>query len=423
MSVIESKLKKSILIIGTVWPEPFSSAAGARMLQIIKAFQKEFEDIEITFASASITNEHSFDLNSIGVKTQSIQLNNSSFDEFVKELQPSIVVFDRFMTEEQYGWRVNENCPEALLILDTEDLHFLRKAREKAWKRNIPFEAINFNEEQTLRELASIYRCDISLIISEVELELLTLNFNIPMQLLYELPFMLPAITNEWTSSLPSFEKRNHFIFIGNFWHEPNYNAVLYLKERIWPLIRKELTKAELHVYGAYGSQKVEQLHNEKEGFIYKGRAENAYKVIKQAKVLLAPLRFGAGLKGKLIDAMVCGTPHITTSIGAEGMFKNLAIPGFISDNELEFAKNAIQTYQKQTLWNEFQTTGFKVINELYEENSLSNKFTNHIKDYIQNLNHYRNQNFIGNLLKMQSLNSTKYFSKWIEEKNKKKCD
>jgi len=421
MSILHStsKIKNSILIIGTVWPEPTSSAAGSRILQLIKAFQKRFENVEITFASAATFNENSFDLNTIQVKTKNIKLNDSSFDEFVKELQPSIVVFDRFMTEEQYGWRVSENCPDALLILDTEDLHFLRKAREKAWKKNIPFEAINFNEEQTLRELASIYRCDISLIISEVELELLTSHFNIPKQLLYELPFMLPVITNEWTSSLPTFEKRNHFIFIGNFWHEPNYNAVLYLKEKIWPLIRKELPETELHIYGAYGSQKVEQLHNEKEGFIYKGRAENAYEVIKQAKIILAPLRFGAGLKGKLIDAMICGTPHITTSIGAEGMYKNLEIPGFISDNELEFAKNAIKTYQNQMLWNEFQSKGFRVINELYNENRLGENFENQIKDYRLNLNHYRNQNFIGNLLKMQSLNSTKYFSKWIEEKNK----
>lgn len=423
MSVIESKLKKSILIIGTVWPEPSSSAAGARMLQIIKSFQKEFDLVEITFASAAIINKHSFDLNSIGVKTQSIELNNSSFDRFVKELQPSIVVFDRFMTEEQYGWRVSENYPDALLILDTEDLHFLRKAREKAWKKNIPFEAINFNEEETLRELASIYRCDISLIISEVELELLMSHFNIPKQLLYELPFMLPSIRNEWTSSLPSFEKRNHFIFIGNFWHEPNYNAVLYLKEKIWPLIRKELPNAELHIYGAYGSQKVEQLHNEKERFIYKGRAENAYSVIKQAKVLLAPLRFGAGLKGKLIDAMVCGTPQITTSIGAEGMYKNLDTPGFISDNELEFAKKSIQTCLNHSLWSKFQSKGFSVINELYNENRLSKSFANYIMDYCKNLNNHRNQNTVGNLLKMQSLNSSKYFSKWIEEKNKKKCD
>ncbi len=412
-------IQHSILIIGTVWPEPTSSAAGSRMLQLIKAFQKEYENVEITFSSAAAFNENSFDLNTIQVKTKNIKLNDSSFDEFVKELQPSIVVFDRFMTEEQYGSRVNENCPDALLILDTEDLHFLRKVREQAWKKNIPYNEIDFTSEETLRELASIYRCDISLIISEAEIELLKSKFNIPETLLFEIPFMVPAITAEWKSSLPSFENRSNFVFIGNFWHEPNYNAVLYLKQSIWPLIRKELPQAELHIYGAYGSQKVEQLHNEKEGFIYKGRAEDAYEVIKKAKVMLATLRFGAGLKGKLLDAMICGTPQITTPIGAEGMYKNEATPGYISDNELEFAKISVLCYLDKENWTTFQSNGFNIINIHFEETILSKKFIEKINTIYPNLEKHRNSNFVGKMIKMQQLNSTKYFTKWIEEKNK----
>ena len=412
-------IQHSILIIGTVWPEPTSSAAGSRMLQLIKAFQKEYENVEITFSSAATFNENSFDLNTIQVKTKKIKLNDSSFDEFVRELQPSIVVFDRFMTEEQYGSRVNENCPDALLILDTEDLHFLRKAREQAWKKNIPYNEIDFSSDETLRELASIYRCDISLIISEAELELLKSKFTIPETLLLEIPFMVPAITAEWKSSLPSFENRSNFVFIGNFWHEPNYNAVLYLKQSIWPLIRKELPQAELHIYGAYGSQKVEQLHNEKEGFIYKGRAEDAYEVIKQAKVMLAPLRFGAGLKGKLLDAMICGTPQITTPIGAEGMYKNEATPGYISDNELEFAKISVLCYLDKENWTTLQSNGFNIINTHFEETILSKKLIEKINSIYPNLEKHRNSNFVGKMIKMQQLNSTKYFTKWIEEKNK----
>jgi hypothetical protein len=67
-------------------------------------------------------------------KVREIALNSSSFDVFVKQLQPSIVLFDRFMIEEQFGWRVAENCPNAVRILDTEDLHCLRLARQKAYK-------------------------------------------------------------------------------------------------------------------------------------------------------------------------------------------------------------------------------------------------------------------------------------------------
>ena len=409
----------SILIIGTVWPEPNSSAAGSRMLQLIAVFQKFYPKSRITFASAAADSDFMFDITSIGLDKQSIQLNDSSFNEFIKDLQPDIVLFDRFMTEEQYGWRVSETCPDALLLLDTEDLHCLRNARQLAWKNNQSLADIDLTTDIAKREIASIYRCDLSLMISEVEMEMLTNYFKVPKALLMEVPFLLDELTEDNISALPSFEERSHFVFIGNFWHEPNYNATLYLKESIWPLIRKQLPKAELHIYGSYGGQKVEQLHNPKQGFIYKGRAESAFEVIQKAKVLLAPLRFGAGLKGKISDAMICGTPNVTSSIGAEGMYKHLPIPGFISDNPLEFAKKAVLLYSDSSTWKEKQQNGFNIINQLYSKKEIEKMVIQRIEKMRLNLGKHRKNNFTGAMLKHQSLNSTKYLSKWIEEKNK----
>ena len=113
---------QSVLIIGTVWVEPNSSAAGSRMLQLIQLFLKQ--NWEVTFACAAQKTTNSFPLDFLEVNEVSIELNNSSFNDFVKKLKPTIVLFDRFLTEEQFGWRVAENCPKALRILDTEDLHF-----------------------------------------------------------------------------------------------------------------------------------------------------------------------------------------------------------------------------------------------------------------------------------------------------------
>ena len=113
--------RKSLLIIGAVWVEPNSSAAGKRMLQLIAQFLER--DYTITFASPAQKSEKAIDLSSLGVAEVVIQLNNASFNLFIAQLQPNIVLFDRFMMEEQFGWRVLENCPEALRILDTEDLH------------------------------------------------------------------------------------------------------------------------------------------------------------------------------------------------------------------------------------------------------------------------------------------------------------
>ena len=125
------------------------------------------------FVSA-MPSDFSFDLSTISVKTQTIQLNDSSFDTLIKELNPDVVLFDRFMIEEQYGWRVMENCPNALRILDTEDLHFLRKAREVAFKQNRELVFIDYISDVFKREMASMYRCDLTLLISEYEIQLAT---------------------------------------------------------------------------------------------------------------------------------------------------------------------------------------------------------------------------------------------------------
>ncbi|WP_412560417.1 glycosyltransferase [Winogradskyella sp. MIT101101] len=409
----------NLLIIGFVWPEPNSSAAGSRMLQLIEQFQKQ--GFDITFASAAKPSQNTFDLSGIGVKTRAIVLNDSSFDIFITELNPEVVVFDRFMTEEQYGWRVAEYCPNALRILDTEDFHGLRKARELALKDGVEVTVEHLQNDTTKREIASIYRCDLSLMISEAEIEILTKQFKIDRDLLYYLPFLLQPISEDEIKELPTFEDRQHFITIGNFLHPPNYDAVLHLKQTIWPLIRRELPKAELHIYGAYESQKVSQLHNEKQDFLIKGFAEDVNEVMQKAKICLAPLRFGAGLKGKLVDAMQNGTPCVMSSIAAEGMFGEMEANGFIENDAKAFATKAITLYNDSKIWHNKQENGFTVNNERFNKTSFESEFSQRITDLKANLKSHRQNNFIGNLLQHQTLQSTKYLSKWIEAKNKTK--
>ncbi len=407
-----------ILIIGTVWPEPNSTAAGNRMLQIIEQFQ--IQKFEIIFASAAAIGEFSFDLKSINVEMVSVELNSSNFDDFILELKPEIVIFDRFMIEEQFGWRISENLPNCLRILDTEDLHFVRNTRFENFKK--PKNTTNedyLNSDLAKREIASIYRCDLSLIISEVEMEILNNVFKIDSLILHYLPFLLNEIKENNFEDFPSFAERQHFVTIGNFRHEPNWNTVLYLKEIIWPLIKKQLPRAEMHIYGSYVTEKATQLNNEKDGFLIKGRAKNAQYVITNARVLLAPIRFGAGIKGKLTDAMQCGTPSVTTTIGAESMFGNLAWNGKITDNEILFTNSAVELYLNEKLWQAAQKNGIEIINSKFNKNILGKLFIDKILEIKNNLEKHRTNNFIGEMLQTQTLKSTKYMSKWIEEKNK----
>lgn len=411
-------MKKKVLIIGHVWPEPKSSAAGSRMMQLIEAFTKE--NYQLTFASACAKSDNAFDLSVLGIPQVSIELNASSFDNFVHELNPDIVIFDRFMTEEQFGWRVAEHCPNALRILDTEDLHCLRKGRQHAFKEGKPFDTSYLFNDTAKREIAGIYRCDLSLIISEAEMEILKLQFKVEESLLFYLPFLLESISEESIKEFPKFEERTNFITVGNFLHEPNYNSVLYLKETIWPGIRKLLPNVELHMYGAYASQKIDQLHNEKDGFLIKGFAADVNEVMQHAKVCLAPLRYGAGLKGKVIDAMQNGTPSVMTSITAEGLFGALEPNGFIEDCPQSSISKAVELYQNELLWKEKQENGFSVINQRFQESKFQKKLFIEINHLMEHLNERRLHNFTGQLLQHHTMQSTKYMGKWIEEKNKK---
>lgn len=404
---------ENVLVIGFVWPEPNSSAAGSRMLQLIELFQQQNWDV--TFASAAADSEFAFDVTSIGVRKVSIELNHSSFDDFVKNLNPTIVLFDRFMTEEQFGWRVAENCPNALRVLDTEDLHCLRQARQKAIKENREFSPADLFSDVAKREIASIFRCDLSLMISEVEMGLLQDVFKVAPRLLYYLPFLADAVDS---SGWPSFEDRKDFIFIGNFLHEPNWNTVQYLKETIWPKIRRQLPDAALKIYGAYPSQKVLQLHQPNENFLVMGRAQNAAEVVKNARVVLAPIRFGAGAKGKLLEAMQCGTPSVTTPVGAESMQGNLPWNGLLADDPAAIADAAVRLYQDKNLWLESQQNGIAILEERYAKEKFADAFLSQILDLKNSLLNHRQQNFIGAMLQHHSLASTKYLSKWIQEKN-----
>lgn len=405
----------SLLIIGQTFPEPTTTAAGGRMLQLIEMFTSH--GYGITFASSASSSEKSFNLDSIGVTTQQIAINDSSFDDFVRQLNPTLVLFDRFITEEQFAWRVTQSCPKALKILDTEDLHFLRKARQQALKDATDVKDANIFTETAKREIASILRCDLSLIISEFEMKLLADTFAVSKEILYYLPFMVTKLPD--SGNFPEFEQRTNFMTIGNLLHGPNVDSVLYLKKEIWPLIKKQLPQAQLYIYGNYAPQHILELHNQKQGFYIMGWADSVAHVMQKARVCLAPLRFGAGLKGKLLDAMLYGTPGVTTSIGAEGMYGDLLTPGVIADTPESFAELSVALYSDKIKWQQNAQRGVEIIKARYNGKAIAKDFMTRLDALKINLKLHRQSHFVGQILQHHSLQASKYLSKWIEEKNK----
>ncbi|UYW01495.1 glycosyltransferase family 4 protein [Flavobacterium agricola] len=410
-------MNPTLLILSSVWVEPNSSAAGMRMLQLINLFQNQ--KYTIHYASTAANSLFGFNLQTLNVITHTVELNHANFDAFVKQLNPDVVIFDRFMVEEQFGWRVLQQCPNALRILDTEDLHCLRQARQLAYKQNRDFTETDLFSEHAKREIASILRCDLALIISTFEMQLLQNQFQIPENHLFYLPFLTDL--NDWNSAVnKTFNQRADLVCIGNFLHEPNWATVQIIKENIWPILRKQLPEVNMRIYGAYPSQKVMQLHKPAERFFIEGRADNASEVIGSAKVMVAPIPFGAGIKGKLYEAMLYGTPSVTTPIGAEAMYDNLPWNGQIADNEIDFCNAVVHLYQNENQWKQAQQNGYDLIKSKYDKDLFADLFSVKIESLKNNLTLHRNTNFMGQILNYHLYRSTEFMSRWIEEKNKK---
>ncbi len=443
------------------------------MLQLLQTFISE--GYEVIFASTAQRSDHSFDLKSLGITEIPILLNHASFNQQLEEWVPQVVLFDRFITEEQFGWRVADTCPDAIRILDTEDLHFLRSARKSvALSAKMDDQLASDcetiedlkNDPVAVREVASVYRCDLTLIISWAEFELLTKHFGIPEALLFYMPYLEAEVEaeaeaeeeaeveveveveveGEAKAKAEGFGERRDFVSIGNFLHPPNWDAVMLLKSQIWPEIRRQLPQAELHVYGAYASAKVEQFHSPGEGFHVMGRAGDVDTVLCRYRVMLAPLRFGAGIKGKLVDAFRNGLPAVTTRIGAEGIQHPWLgspvcddaerdiipkIPGLnmaevarlrpllIAESTSAFIESAVRLYQNEEVWKKSASEGKQLLGKLFANPEYGRTLLKRISELSGILSGHRMANFTGKMLMHHTLASLRYMSKWIEEKER----
>lgn len=372
-------------------------------------------------ASPAKDNTFRTELEKSRIETCHVVPNDAAFDNLLTVFRPDIVIFDRFMTEEQFSWRVRVHAPMATRVLDTVDLHSLRRVRERRVKgggdRSDVLNTIDTSDD-TLRELAAIWRSDLSLITSTIEMNLLLRTYGLSSELLSHCSFGYapPGIT-------PSFVERNHVVFIGNFNHKPNADAVQYLQNSLWPKIqdacgRVGVHDCELHIYGAYMPQHIKASDSAVSRLYFKGWASDAHDVLSHYRVNLAPLRFGAGIKGKVSDGWYAGTPCVGTSCAAEGMHGELDFGGIILDDPVAFAEAVAELYTNEMVWTQASEQGLAIIREIFSAEEHKRCFIETLEQAHLHQEQRRSKNFIGALLWYESNRSTEYFSRWIECKN-----
>lgn len=423
--------KRKVILAGSVWPERTSSAAGVRSSDLIGILQDH--GFQVLCVSPSRLNEHTDALaREHNVQCVQADANTGAFEKLLLETSPQLVVFDRFIAEEMYGWQVNKYAPDAARVLDLQDVHFLRRAREfLVKKRGVTFTdtldlhvlSVDAVEKQVIRELASIHRSDVTLYVSDAERDVLTRRFQVDDALLHRCDFFYSSID---AAALPAFRDRKDVAFIGSFKHAPNVDAVEWLKHAILPIVRATpaANAPEIHIYGSYANTaRHSKLDDPARGFRLMGFAPDVHETLQQYRLTVAPLRFGAGIKGKIADSWHVGTPCVSTSIGAEGM--TMASPvtsapwgGAIADDPAAFARSLLDLYSHEREWHDAQARGFEICSSQYDRERNAASLMARLEHVLVHKQTLRSGNWMSKILWSEKYRATEYMSRFIRMKN-----
>jgi len=256
-------------------------------------------------------------------------------------------------------------APQARLIFDTVDLHFLREQRqaETTGDRELREEAV---QRQQL-EYDLIDQADETWVVSPAEQALLCAARP---------DKSIQVVSNivEVPGSATPFADRHDILFIGSFQHPPNIDGVLFFAQQIFPLIQKRLSSLNFYIIGDKAPPEIMALASDR--VIVTGFQLDVRTYFDTIKASVAPLRYGAGVKGKINQSMAFGVPVVATSNAAEGMGLASGENIIIRDGPAEFADALIEVYLSEQLWNKLSRNGLKTTRELYSLDSAARQLT-----------------------------------------------
>jgi hypothetical protein len=400
-------------------------------------------DIKFICSQRVVNENYMSSLSDMDIKYHNVEINNESV---ISQLLESVDYnfYDTFIAEEFYS----QYSKGGRNILDTQDLHFLREVRRSLF--NFDTDAIKYdidyciddntflNNPHFQREMAAVLRSDLIIVSSDFEYHILTGLLKISKDRVVYLPFFYDKINSDVNEI---FDKRKNFVFIGNYLHKPNKDSIIVGAKYIYPLIIEEFRKRDLKppnldIYGINIDKDIKDLEGE---FIkVKGEMKSLSQMSKY-RALIAPIAYGAGIKGKILDSWNNLLPVITTYYGSESLFLNRYdtknkstystlmedyyqfikanednFGGFISKDYNDFAMKSYNLYTDKDTWTEKVMKGINIFNKNMTFDANFSDFEISLKLCYDSL-----QDYTKYVLKSEFLSATKFKSKYIELKNK----
>ncbi|HEX7312851.1 MAG TPA: glycosyltransferase [Pyrinomonadaceae bacterium] len=324
-----------VAVIDDRIPTPDRDAGSARMLGILRALNEWCHPVFIT-TSKQVWPEYEKMLWREGVETASAL----DLRRLMKERGFRATIVSRPEVAEGVLKTIRRADPRAKVIFDTVDLHFVRLAREAelSGDRALAREAERYRKVETRLARAS----DLVWFASSTDMEALAREApGLPSA-------VVPTIHRAHDAGLP-FASREHLLFVGNFRHRPNEDGVRFFIREVLPKVREELPGVELLLVGDAAPQEFSQLSEQ--GVRLLGYVPDLDPLFARARVFVAPIRFGAGIKGKIGEALAYAVPVVTTPVGAEGMSLRDGEEALIADTAAGFATAVVRLYRDECLW------------------------------------------------------------------------
>ncbi len=347
----DHRLAGRVLVVDAYTPEPDQDSGSVRLVNLMRCLLELGYGVSFFADNRAWGGRYTRDLQALGIEAWYDPWMESA-EAFLERQADAFshVIVSRHYIAVNHLETVRRLAPDAKFIFDTVDLHYLREQRLAELEDSTALRQV---AKQTRRsELAMIRAADATLVVSPVEQELLA----------KEAPgadVHILSNIHEVNGSAAGFGERSDLYFVGGYQHPPNIDAARWFVESIWPLVRERLPEVRFHLVGSKATDEVRAL-GEAEGVTFHGFVERLDPFLDRCRLSVAPLRYGAGVKGKVNQAMAHGQPVVATPAAVEGLNAVDGQDVLVAEDAASFADAVVRLYGDEALWNRLSENGLE---------------------------------------------------------------
>jgi GT2 family glycosyltransferase/glycosyltransferase involved in cell wall biosynthesis len=362
ISECERSVRGRLLIIDAVTPTPEHDAGSLVMMEMIKSFR------DSGWRTSFVPEDNFAHLPVITSRLQRHGIEAlywphfQSVDEILEKRgeEYDVVLISRVGPASKHFETVRRRAPKAKIIFNTVDLHYLREQREAALSQDP--DAVKRAEKTRTSELSIVASSDLTIVHSTVERDILgreAAGANVT---------VFPWISDVRRSAAP-LSDRESILFVGGFRHAPNVDGLRWFLQNVWPRVRAQAPGAMLKVIGADAPPEFDS-YNGVDGVTMMGWVQNLDAQLDRARLSVAPLRYGAGVKGKVVSALSTGVPVVCTTIASEGMGLCSGREVVVANDPDEFAYAVVRLLNDDEAWAFLSENGLRFVDENYSRNA-----------------------------------------------------